>query len=191
MARPHRYIIFRRPLIEALRDGTLFEVRRGIKPQPSYISLATGPRFQWKEGLLHGSERAVLDQMVQYCPFGPIGTLVYVKEGWAKEPDGTIVYQADYPEDAPRKWTTPAFMRPEQSRYTIRIRKIWIERIQDVTLQAIINEGLPPSVMQQDHDAWYTWYRDLWNTINKWNRRGLPPYDDNPWVWALRFELVQ
>lgn len=102
------------------------------------------------------------------------------------------------PGQAPTRWRPAIFMPRWASRLSLNISRIRVERLQDISADDAIAEGLVswPSEKQQGlvyyginlADIWETdprlTYRRLWDSINtKPGRR----WDDNPWVWVIEF----
>lgn len=148
------------------------------------------------------------------CPFGQPGDRLWVKETWgavwpgdspvplrecrieyrADEPPGSNEWPGGWPAedargnpDAP-KWRPSIHMPRWMSRLLLEVTEARVERLQDITEQDILAEGVtidrvakwtgtPWSDMPTLHHAW----RVLWDHIN--GERA--PYTSDPWVWAI------
>lgn len=137
------------------------------------------------------------------CRYGATGDLLWVKETWRLwEPEtssihgepidpaifegrlsdkglgwlksGSIEYKADIGDDGP--WRSARYMPRWASRITLRITDIRIERVQDISYDDAIAEG----IRIDDFNA-------LWNSI--YGERH--PWSSNPWVWVLEFEIFE
>ena len=85
------------------------------------------------------------------------------------------------------------YMPELAARHFIKFKRVWVERVQDITRSSIRAEGLqPPKELCSDdiepnYKQWLLkeWI-ELWNSINK------SPYSwqDNPFVWVYEFELL-
>uniref|UniRef100_A0A6M3JUY2 ASCH domain-containing protein n=1 Tax=viral metagenome TaxID=1070528 RepID=A0A6M3JUY2_9ZZZZ len=136
-----------------------------------------------------------------------VGDTVYIKEAICRIPkiyDETTGYhtEAIYRLDSSfvtgvnwcwkRDILTGMFLSEALARYFIEILDVKVQRLQEITEDEAIVEG----VKEYEPDdfpicgATYGLYKDrfshLWNSINK------PPYDwqSNPWVWVYSFKLA-
>jgi len=161
------------------------------------------------------------------CPCGRIGDLLYVRETWKfigtnmnrlgrthYQQDGIFKYKADNEqvqitrpwEDIEKymtkgtNWKPSIHMPKWAARIWLEITDMRVERVQDITEEQAINEGI--SFQYKDgltsHDFYgtssdnfdimapnaYTAYINLWNSIyNNWS--------DNPWVWVIEFKRIE
>lgn len=158
------------------------------------------------------------------CPYGFIGGRLWVRETFAAiwpdvDPaplsECTIEYRADKPyakypgdwpedeakgnDDAP-KWGPSIHMPRAASRITLEITDLKAERVNDISEEDAIAEGLYPWTNNEGvihygisrADVWEQdpriTFRRLWDSINA--KRGFG-WDTNPWVWAITFKQVQ
>ncbi|HEY4722198.1 MAG TPA: hypothetical protein VII92_10150 [Anaerolineae bacterium] len=156
------------------------------------------------------------------CPYGQRGDRLWVRETWAvfwteSEPyvdqsvwdvPHQIEYRADaqtkYPGEWPdycgddpecAKWRPSIHMPRSASRITLEVVRVRVERVQDITEEDAIAEGMqvaeghmhapliPNAVMipYTHRDA----FNGLWDAIN--DKRGFG-WDTNPWVWVIEFK---
>ena len=98
-----------------------------------------------------------------------------------------------------KRWTPSIHMPRWASRIRLRIRDVRVERLQDISEDDAVAEGValeryvPVSDSAGKHASGeaeptdpVAEYRDLWNHIN-----GAGAWESNPWVWALSFEKVK
>ena len=97
------------------------------------------------------------------------------------------------------KWRPSIFMPRWASRITLEIKDIRVERLQDISEEDAMAEGLTWWIAKNGKvhygefiaDVWETKaaraYARLWDTINA--KRG--GWDENPWVWAISFKAVR
>ncbi|MDP1891486.1 MAG: hypothetical protein Q8K55_11400 [Gemmatimonadaceae bacterium] len=138
------------------------------------------------------------DDSVQrvYSPYGHPGDRLWVREtcllaysSLGAVPAGNgraIAYAADgYALEAWEKWTPSIHMHRWASRLTLEVVGVRVERVQDITTEDCIAEGL--STTLRGHDAAVDLaeqYRALWNALNTKRGHG---WDVNPWVWVIEF----
>ena len=74
------------------------------------------------------------------------------------------------------------------SRITLEVTNVRVERLQDISEDDAITEGVKPSICGQDeHGHLYrhrTGFVRLWNDLNAKRGHG---WDTNPWVWVIEF----
>lgn len=195
-------------MIQALLDGKKTQTRRIIKNMPTmpeqgnpyfdaYCSsekTANNPRGMgewWNWWLQDG--RMSTPQIK--CPYGKIGDRLWVREtfvttniSWSPEDKGRdiVFYKADDSTLA-NKWQSPLFMPRKYSRITLEITNIRVERVKEITEQDAKEEGVTPSV--SDNDCFNTQYRAgymaLWESIN-----GEGSWQQNPFIWVIEFKRV-
>jgi hypothetical protein len=157
------------------------------------------------------------------CPYGRIGDRLWIKEAWTgtwhptrqSETHILLHYRADggerfvnAPEDyvLPKaaakvgNWVTPLFMSRWASRITLEIMDVRVERLQDISEEDCIAEGIEP-VAQLGIIRTCGWkdysgktvgflspresYKSLWESIN-----GAGSWNLNPLVWCLSFRKI-
>lgn len=198
-----RPILFSAPMIRALLDGRKTQTRRMVKPQPL---LSAGRWHFYKRGFpvyLEGNHHAV-----ESCPYGKPGDLLWCRETWqhGNAPLGNyqrgclIFYRADYlddphgpdgeksPEGKYRRWIPSLHLPRRESRITLRITDVRVQRLNDISPEDAAAEGWPgPDDRNSIHSAYpIAWFWPLWESIN-----GKGSWDLNPWVWALNFEVIR
>ena len=90
------------------------------------------------------------------------------------------------------KWVPSIHMPKHASRLTLIITDVRIERVQDITEEQAIKEGMPTDeecqkLAVESGIGWYQkpaiWFKNAWNSIyNNW--------DQNPYVWVIEFEVI-
>jgi len=101
----------------------------------------------------------------------------------ATEPDAAI-YEGD--EDHTR-WSPSIHMPRWASRITLLVKNVQVERLQDISEADAMDEGCEPIIPGQltacSVGPYKHGFRSLWDRINEngWN--------ENPWVWVVKFEL--
>jgi hypothetical protein len=99
-----------------------------------------------------------------------------------------------YAPSMPKKWRPSIFMPRWASRITLEIVSVKVERVQEISKEDAIAEGVE-AVMVDGHKYGlqtgndYKWaFNQLWDSINA--KRGYG-WDVNPWVWAVTFKRVK
>jgi len=90
------------------------------------------------------------------------------------------------------EWKPSIFMPRWASRITLEITGVRAERLQDITIDNIIREGVRVNAINPEADikyrgALYDNFRSLWDSLNA--KRGYP-WESNPWVWVIEFNAM-
>lgn len=144
-------IIFLPQLVERILAGKKWQTRRTIEPP---ILRYTGSTVLFNENLWFVCATARAEEDSVKAPYGPIGSLLWVREQHAFLEDDTIIYRADYPRSAPKRkglvlpkaseirWRAAIHMPWEGARIFLRVTGYRIERLQDISNADIIAEGI-------------------------------------------------
>ena len=122
------------------------------------------------------------------CPYGVPGDRLWVRETFFEIPDGVFYRATDRTWDHERentrvKWTPSIFMRRRQSRITLEVTDVRMQRLQDISDADVVAEGLDlVNGDRRKQDA----YAELWEAIN-----GAGSWAKNPWVWCVSFATLQ
>jgi len=207
-----RPIIFSSEMIRAILDNKKTQTRRPIKPQPDpfaiYAILNEDPLSKkphlWISGYGDGNiwENPEFDPWFS-CPYAQ-GDILWVKETCAisrvGDVDGAplcepiVLYKADgYPDGWESGYIqrSPIFMPKWASRIKLEITDIRVERIQDVSGQDVLCEGINSHVhpttdyfKYAQHEA----FARVWNSL--WAKKGFG-WNRNPWVWVIEFRRTK
>jgi hypothetical protein len=205
-------------MVRAILEGSKTQTRRLIKPQPGcgvrdFYHRPDG-RFQPLH-LPRGKGVGIGDPIVS--PYGLAGYRLWVRETLHNDCNdewyyvgGEYVTYTDIPEDWSERYSSrmccPSIHMPRwASRITLDVKRVWVERVQDISRDDAIAEGIAPFEQSPDGRV-ITWkardgmaafrpqiaFEDLWDSIN-----GKPRTDGtdiswaaNPWVWCIEFERV-
>ena len=201
-------------MVRAILDGRKTQTRRVVKPQPEYIKYSVAPQELRGEPKKHpapyldaycsepktpSNPRGMSSSWCWWdeydrcgdgfrCPFGQPGDRLWVRENSAMDcGDGRILYQADGDDitaSLDGRWIPSIHMRRENSRITLEITGVRVERLQDISRGDSMAEGCPFPNMANGPDP-RRWYAELWESIN-----GPGSWGRNPWVWVVEFRRV-
>ena len=200
-----RPILFDAAMVRAILDGRKTQTRRPVLPQPN-------DRIEWATAFVDAGEAEgwMADgRRFVCCPFGVAGDHLWVRETWAPRLDVDPVtapkrakqycrYAADTPGSDPtdggtewhsysERWRPSIHMPRWASRITLEVLAVWAERIQDITEESAIAEGViargpsGPHLRPHQRD-----FRIAWDSIYG----KTAPWDSNPGVFACSFRRV-
>lgn len=194
-------------MVWAILAGRKSETRRPLKYQPDDRGLRyCNPKTGWEDW--HGKPIA--------CPFGQPGDSLYVREtffafGWWEKVNGrwnfrdlTPMYHNSkymYMDNPPVAISTkrtelslgwykrPSIHMPkEAARIWLKVTEVEIERVQEITEEGAIAEGIRP-LEPLNASLWAGPHQfSFWRTFEEiypgaWGR--------NDWVWVIKFEVAE
>jgi hypothetical protein len=206
-------ILFSGERVIEILDGRKTHTRRIMKPQPTWKekdgcwvwSPAKGEEwYNWLDGFD--------SQIGNLSPYGSFENedVLWVRETWRTEVQYDLVSPRDIPKEAKLqwradmrashsdgvkfgRWRSSIHMPRWASRLTLHVVDIRVERVQDISLQDCIAEGMS-AADERKARASFTgaayqreWWRGLWDSINA--KRGCS-WESNSWVWVVQFELM-
>ena len=203
-------IIFSTPMVQAILQGRKTMTRRVVKPQPtSIIDARKSPNVAFAlsaEFEVNGSRTII-------CPYGQIGDRLWVRETWQhtdclninpEDESYGYIYKADNQpwEDLDYwRWKPSIHMPRSASRILLEITNVGVERVQDITEDDAIKEGIKKIHMAEKTVPVYANYLlegklgttnpihsfdTLWRKIN-----GNESWNTNPWVWVIEFKVLE
>lgn len=214
---PVRPIIFSPEMIRLIQSGEKTQTRRIVTPPPQHVLRAdtSSPRIT----LTARVPGAAKPQRI-LCPHA-VGDVLWIRESWtatfqsgslsdAPWPDAeredrtqrrctSLQYEADT--EIPHRageWVSPIFMPRWAARMAVRIDKVRVEPLQDMSAFDVRDEGLPlrptaGSLPDTDTDGTgedrdlepaHVTFRARWNAIHSETAR---QWASNPWVWVFHF----
>ena len=217
MSNRERPILFSGSMVRAILDGNKTQTRRVVKRQRDMEFDLHDPHYgpYWLSYVAGSAEG---DDAKVRCPYGKLGGRVWVREAWGLfndlgfcdtsctglvglPDDWHLAYRADHIDpkhgDGPHRpvWRPSIFMPRWASRITLEITDVRVEPLQQISEADAREEGVT------DHQGkWWDgspvihgkWtgpreaYQALWESIN-----GPESWDSNPWVWAVKFRLLE
>lgn len=133
------------------------------------------------------------------------GDILYVRETWKKALNGYYYYEAWQRNDIAdvTKWKSPACMPKEAARIWLKVKNVRVERLQKITEDGCIAEGVYPSNCRGCNatfgcdtcpDEGYNEideFSEIWDSTVKKSDLDRYGWDANPWVWTIEFERCE
>lgn len=132
-----------------------------------------------------------------HSPYGQPGDVLIGRETWAHVPLRSgqmgVVYRADGEDPDEQieegwnfmgKWKSGMIMPWAFSRLRLRVEKVWPSRLQDMTEEMAVHEGIEIVRPEFKSNAVFA-YAALWHRINPKHL-----WVSNPWVWRIQFRKV-
>jgi hypothetical protein len=124
-------------------------------------------------------------------PFGKIpykvGQKIFVKESFNIFA-GQVAYKQSLANAEKYIWKPASQMKQEDSRLTLLIKEIRVEKLSEISKDDAIAEAPQYSIIQPfGNKCPIDFFKTLWNAIHK---KPEAKFEANPWVWSIRFEVV-
>lgn len=187
-------IIMQPESVLAILEGRKTQTRRVITPAPIFDDRLQVWQFApskkaWSLGDYFDNKNDFPESWLNHCPYGQAGDRLWVRETWAHYQFRTadkprVVYRAD-DELHGALWRPSIFLRRKDSRITLEITGVRVERLQDISRADTEAEGLGCD-WQPDSNQFATFQRG-WDSIN--TKRGYS-WESNPWCWVIEFKKV-
>jgi hypothetical protein len=194
-------ILFADRLVRAIRDGRKTVTRRPVKgpqlgPEAYWVPWESQGTYQ-AGGLVGDIPREWRGKLL-YCPWS-VGDLLYVRECWGPrmengkpvEVQQYVKYRADFADDSPPadgmdwhtyedKWRPSIHMPKWAARLWLEIVSVRVERIQEITGDDCLLEGIEPQGIGSDM-AMVAAFQKSWDSIypGSWDR--------NDFIWRIEF----
>lgn len=214
----HVPILFSGPMVQAILGGSKTQTRRIIKPQPNnqlfdvkmgyWSEEPSNLRFPYTRGKAKKDDILWVRETWQHTKI--------LNLHWSDENYGFVYRADDDPWDSfdGWSWKPSIFMPKEACRLFLKVTNVRVERLHDITVKEIKNEGVKISFtsdgnvlynltkkhseisflntwgFNQDNkptekDIWLAHWASLWSAVN-----GLESWESNPWVWVYDFEIA-
>lgn len=202
-------ILFNPDMVLAILDGRKTVTRRVVKYTANDVYDAACAKGIWHEiydpkdppgGLI-----ALYVKHMKKSPYQS-GDILYVPEAWKcrfamLDPDGLgyeVIFRdrqhvrfrfeteerakkwVKYARKPQEYWQSPYFMPREAARIFLRVTDVRVERLQDITDDDIVAEGLEIGC----------YFDELWDKTIKPADLTLYGWVANPWVWVIEFERI-
>lgn len=208
-----RPILFSGPMVRAILDGKKTQTRRVVSDATS-VGNYKASELRLADAWVDGSKlKAYLlpevaarvgeepDAIIErlYCRYGDVGDRLWVRETLTRS-GGYAQYAANH-ETSPHLWPAewkqdprPSIHMPRwASRITLEITEVRVERLQAITANDCIAEGIPSRGIDRDGPCiasaimYIEDYKTLWDSLNASRGYG---WDANPFVWVIEFKRV-
>jgi hypothetical protein len=218
MGHNEKPILMSAPMVKVTLADIKTHTRRPVKPQPDDHHWQRFESYQRKIKLIECSDGIHLknchsiddnyqSDWVAKCPYGKPGEYLWVRESWAAPVrfdhipprDIPVGYQIDYladdkKADPDRGRTRPSIHMPRIfSRILLKIVSVKIERIQDISPEDCLKEGVfHETFTHEGKEEIIVRFQELWESINGNPKPVKPDYSwgSNCYVWIIEFERV-
>lgn len=205
-------ILFNTNMVQAILDGRKTVTRRAVKYKYSNTEMKMrtdkyGTRLieiqQNVEGETYGKNQdgSTWQKLLPYIEKNPLcrkGDILYVRETWREHSSGfynLFIYKADYAEESVNvKWHPSIHMPKAAARIWLRVTDVRAGRLQDMTGQDILREGVNchvhPEAEYFDGNQ-KMMFAELWDSTVKKSDLDQYGWDANPWVWLIEFKRCE
>lgn len=203
-------ILFNTDMVRALLDGRKSCTRRIVKPQqligmlPDKCKNGIPEEFLKEKKFMFKPYCDMTDAEListAYQPPYQTGDILYVRETFIQAALHIFWYKADDKSWTPKglRWKPSIHMPKEAARIWLKVTKVSIERLQEMTLKDFKAEGIYDnyktySETYTDHlrqMAYPKVFARLWNSTIKKSDLDRYGWSANPWVWVIRFERYE
>lgn len=211
-------ILFNTEMVQAILDGRKGCTRKVVKPQPkarlcyTYAGIHKGCIGKWTYpnrgahefwGEEYKLPENIKDEELSKRWNPPYHTddILYVRETWSEGyEEGTYIYRAsdklaDLPtfKESSKLIYHPSIRMPkEAARIWLKVTNVRVERLQEITIDDIRNEGLSSmAVHAGDMEIAIEEWKNLWNSTIKKSNLDRYGWNANPYVWVISFERCE
>ncbi|MDO5399273.1 MAG: hypothetical protein Q4G33_15260 [bacterium] len=205
-------ILFNTEMVRAILDGRKTATRRVVKPQPKdkiaycFAGYDAGKwgyppedvYEYWGMEFKRAEQLTAEEENRYWTPPCYGDDILYVRETWADcnliSPE-QYLYRADYDIKIEPycnwKWHPSIHMPKEAARIFLRVTEVRVERLQDITPEECISEGVREPADENDKRTAIGAFADLWDSTIPRKDRELYSWNANPWVWVIEFERLE
>ena len=196
-----RPILFSGEMVRAILEGRKTQTRRVVKnlaeATMNMLKKCSSVKIKGAKTILDfGHKSLELNSEIFFkCPYGKVGDRLWVRESFCTAPvieedDAPYLYMADMDglclENI--RWKPSIHMPREASRILLEITDIRVERLNDISEEDAVKEGLDSSHSSFSCSGLFAKqkFQKLWESIN-----GAGSWEKNPWVWVVEFKVVK
>lgn len=180
-------IIFNDDMVRAILSGTKTQTRRPLILRNTdlyadfkVLTIDDVRSFEmFSPGYWHGHTRRDGTECCGIKSKVFVGDVLWVRECWSRSPfsDNAFVHRADFESpELVKQWKPSIHMPGKAARIFLRVNKVRIERLDDITADDAVSEGFVDET--QFKLAWYSIY-------------GPDKFGANPWLWVYEFERIE
>lgn len=193
-------IIFNTEMVKAILDGRKVSTRRPVKNINNFHTIEA-VADEWGLNFNAGTKEKPHYLKSPYLK----DDILYVRETWGAFEDCHIdteeqryFYRADMDGDSeeirqeyirigyPYQFKPSIHMPKKAARLFLKVTNVRVERVQDIREMEAFYEGVtvPDKQPHEYHPSCKEYFKEFWNNLyGNW--------DNNPWVWAIDFEVVK
>lgn len=197
-----RPILFNGPLVRAILEGRKTVTRRPVKATKAhadgFMMLDHGKGW-WPYNTFGDftSDHEGMEYPIA-CAYGKPGDRLWVREAWARirvaqaqDQEWVVYREGDNRTDYGGPWKPGIHMFRRDSRILLEITDVRVERLQDITEEQALAEGIKKHSDGGYHVEDGKHYSDcpvesfagLWSSVGG-------NWDANPWVWVVEFKRI-
>ena len=127
-------------------------------------------------------------ELLAKCPY-QVGQKIFCKESFEIWDDGIVYRASNLACDPVAKWKPAQHMKQEQSRLTLQIKEIRVERLADISEEDAIAEAPQYSIIKPfGNKCPIDFFKTLWNYTHK---KPEEKFGANPWVFVYQFKIIK
>ena len=195
-------VLFNTDMVRAILQGRKCVTRR-IIPWDKVNAVLNSPARKNNPDVLD----EVFVRKLCDCRYA-VGDVLYIREKWAVDAlpmapgqDATI-YAANFTEQELQemkvrkfRWKPSIHMPRDKARIFLRVTEVRPERLQDITAEEAMLEGIevnPADLKGESREHYYrACFAALWDTTIRPEEKYKFGWDANPWVWVIHYERIE
>lgn len=202
-------ILFNTEMVRAILDGRKTCTRRICKDANEYtvpdMDFYNADRRTYAvHNFVDKEHTEQLSTAERTCPICT-GDILYVRETWKEAPKGYYYYEDWQKDDIAdvTKWKPSIHMPKEAARIWLKVTDVRVERLQEITDNECIKEGIYPSNCRDCNDIFgcdvcpdegydeVDKFVEVWNSTIKKSDLNRYGWNASPWVWVIEFERCE
>jgi hypothetical protein len=201
-----RGILSNAEMVRAILDGRKTQTRRPAKDMNGFHRDDYYSEAYWDGDIWTAVNDSGCKEICS--PFGLVGDILYVREAFAVGVFG-VIYRDDCGKKISdncwkhrtlgslidvHKWTPSIHMPRWASRIDLRVKRVWVERVEDISEEDAKAEGV--EYTKDGPLRWHVRFGGAWHNFMTAKGAFIALYESiygpgNPWVWCCEFERVE